>query len=195
MADERPMPDQIVGSTSVDAAIRARRTSLLVDAERAVPAELIDRLVEAATWAPNHKRTWPWRFTVLTGDARARLGAAMADRAAVGGAEPAKVAKLRGKYLRSPALVLVWVVRHADEVRRREDRDAVAAAVQNLLLSATAHQLGSYWGTVADHLIPAVRSVAGVDDDHDLVALVYLGWPTGSVPAPLRPAPRVTRLS
>ncbi|HEX2576322.1 MAG TPA: nitroreductase family protein, partial [Aquihabitans sp.] len=112
------------------------------------------------------------------------------------GAEDAKVAKLRRKYLRSPTVLLVWVERDdADEVRRREDRDAVAAAVQNLLLAATAEGLGSYWGTVADPLVPAVRSVAGVGDGHDLVALVYLGWPTGSVPPPERPSPPVTRLS
>ncbi len=196
-----PHPSAELGASSspteVEDAIRRRRTSLLVDAEAPVPADLIDRLLVAATWAPNHKRTWPWRFTVLTGGARARLGSAMAERAAEAGADDAKVAKLGTKYLRSAAVVLVWVARRdtADEVRRREDRDAVAAAVQNLLLAATANGLGSYWGTVADHLVPAVREVAGLDDRHDLVALVYLGWPTATVPAPERPAPPVTHLT
>lgn len=181
-------------AAAVEQVVRQRRTSLLVDAEAPVPDELVDALIEAATWAPNHKRTWPWRFTVLTGDARSSLGGAMADLAAASGADDHKVAKLRGKYRRSATVLLVWVERADDEVRRREDRDAVAAAVQNLLLVATAHGLGSYWGTVADHLVPAVRSVAGVDDRHDLVALVYLGWPTGAVATPPRPAPPVTRL-
>jgi nitroreductase len=180
----------------VEDVMRARRTSLLVDADEPVPAELVDRLVESATWAPNHKRTWPWRFTVVTGAARARLGEAMAAAASEAGFDPAKVDKLPAKYARSATVVLVWQARlGGDEVRRREDRDAVAAAVQNLLLAATANGLGSHWASVADALVPAVRSVAGLDDQHDLVALVYLGWPTATVAPPERPVPAVTRLS
>lgn len=197
MAVDQPRPPAApsAAESAVEQTIRTRRTSLLVDAAAPVPPELIDRLVRAATWAPNHKRTWPWRFTVLTGDARARLGAALADRGEAAGLPEPKVAKLRGKYLRSPAVVLVWHARDdRDPVRCREDRDAVAAAVQNLLLAATAHDLASYWGSVPDVLVPGARDVAGLDDGHDLVALVYLGWPTGTVPAPERPAPRVTHL-
>lgn len=181
--------------TVVEDVVARRRTSLLVDPEAPVPDELLDRLVAAATWAPNHKRTWPWRFTVLTGGARSRFGDALAEAAAACGAPPAKVAKQRVKYRRSPVVLLVWVRRDADPVRRREDRDATAAAVQNLLLVATAHQLASYWASIADDLVPAARRVAGVDDDHDPVALVYLGWPTAAVPPPERPAPVVDRLS
>ncbi len=179
---------------AVEAAIRDRRTSLLVDPEAPVPDELVDRLIDGATWAPNHKRTWPWRFTVLTGDARLRFGAALSASAEAGGADPGKVAKLRGKYARSATVLLVWQQLADDPVRRREDRDAVAAAVQNVLLAATAHGLGNYWASLPDHLVPPARRVAGLGDDHDLGALVYLGWPTGPAAAPPRPAAEVTRL-
>ena len=179
----------------VDQVIASRRTSLLMDAERSVPLALIDRLITAATWAPNHKRTWPWAFTVLTGDARGRLGETMAELALAGGLDGPKITKLPGKYCRSASVMLIWHIRNDhDAVRCREDRDAVAAATQNLLVAATAYGLGSYWGTVADVLVPAVREVAGVDEAHDLVALVYLGWPTGTVAAPERPAASVTFL-
>ncbi len=179
----------------VDQVIASRRTSLLMDAETPVPAELIDRLISAATWAPNHKRTWPWAFTVLAGEARGQLGETMAELAIASDLEGPKVAKLAGKYRRSASVMLIWQIRNDhDVVRCREDRDAVAAATQNLLVAATAHGLGSYWGTVADVLVPAVRAVAGVDSGHDLVALVYLGWPTGTVAVPERPTPPVTYL-
>ena len=58
------------------ALVHARRTSMLVDQERPVAPELIDRLCDLAVWAPNHKRTWPWRFAAFHGDARLRLGEA-----------------------------------------------------------------------------------------------------------------------
>ena len=41
---------------------------MLVDKSREVPRELINELCELATWAPNHKRTWPWRLAVLGGE-------------------------------------------------------------------------------------------------------------------------------
>ena len=180
--------------TAVDEVIRTRRTSLLVDPDDPVPDELISLLLELATWAPNHKRTWPWRFTVVTGTARHRLGEALASVAAGEGMAPEKVAKLRTKYARSPAVVLVWVRVDPEPIRAKEDRDAVAAAVQNLLLAATSFGLGNYWATVPEVLEDAVRRFAHLDEDHDLVALVYLGWPIGTASVPERPEPQVTWL-
>ncbi|MGI8755790.1 MAG: nitroreductase family protein [Acidimicrobiales bacterium] len=181
--------------SAIDQVIAARRTSLLVDADRPVADHLIDEVIEAATWAPNHKRTWPWRFTVISGDARSRFGETLAAAGGALGLKAAKVEKMRTKYLRSPVLVVVWVAVDTDEVRAREDRDATAAAVQNLLLAATARGLASYWGTLSDALFPGARAACVVGDDHNLVALVYLGWPTGEVAVPERPAPDVTRLA
>lgn len=188
------MPADVDGP--FDELVRRRRTSLLVDSERPVPAEVIERLIDAATWAPNHKRTWPWRFTVLTGEARARFGAELGDAAEAAGLPEGKVAKTRTKYLRSPVVLVVWVARRADDdpVRARENRDATAAAVQNLLLAATARGLASYWGSIPDVLVPAARRVAGVTSGEP-VAVIYLGWPTSEPPAPPRPAPEVTWLT
>ena len=41
--------------------------------------EMVRDLCELAQWAPNHKRTWPWRFAFAEGEARARLGEVIAD--------------------------------------------------------------------------------------------------------------------
>jgi nitroreductase len=194
MSDEPVAPiDPDLAGPVVEAVLRARRTSLLVDPDAAVPADLVARLIELAALAPNHKRTWPWRFTVLTGDGRRRFGDALAEAGTGAALDDAKVAKLRTKYLRSPVVVLVWDGgAAADPVRRVEDRDAVAAAVENLLVAATGFGLASHWASVPEVLHPAARAVAGVDGSHDLVALVYLGWPVGAVPAPARPPAEVT---
>jgi nitroreductase len=191
-ADPHPDPSSAATFRAVAAVLRARRTSLLVDPDEPVPEALLVELIELAALAPNHKRTWPWRFTVIEGDGRARFGDELAAAATTVGFDEAKVAKLRTKYRRSPVVVLVWDAGASpDPVRRLEDRDAVAAAVENLLLAATAAGLASHWASVPTELHPAARSVAGVGDDHQLVALVYLGWPTGEVPAPPRPLPQV----
>lgn len=59
-------------------ALRTRRSIGRVK-DREVPKELIEKIIEAATWAPNHVKTEPWRFFVLTGDGRKRLGETLAQ--------------------------------------------------------------------------------------------------------------------
>ena len=173
---------------TVEDVIRARRTSLRVDLDRPVPDELVDRLLELAVWAPNHKRTFPWRFAVVTGAARARFGAVVAAYEQAHGGDERRVAKARTKYERAPVVVLVGSVRQTDPVRRVEDRDAVAAGVQNLLLGATAAGLASHWATGTWMDDPDVKAFAGLAPDEELVALVYLGWPSGAVEVVGRPS-------
>ena len=50
----------------------ARRTSTRAFQDRPVPRAAIERLLDAAVRAPNHKLTEPWRFAVLTGASRDR---------------------------------------------------------------------------------------------------------------------------
>ena len=56
---------------TLDDIIRRRRTSMSVLADREVPTELVHELCSLAQWAPNHKRTWPWRFALCTEIGRA----------------------------------------------------------------------------------------------------------------------------
>ena len=175
--------------------IASRRTSLLMDRERQVPHAMIEALCELAAWAPCHKRTWPWVFAAFTGDARRRLGDAAGDALAELGAEQAKIDKARTKYLRAPAMLVVGA-RHGDsEVRTAENRDAVAAAVQNLLLGATAAGLASYWSSCPAGAEAAVAEVCGFQQPVTIVAVVYLGWPTTPCVVPERPPVALTWVS
>ena len=171
---------------------RTRRTNLRVDPARSVPVDLIEQLIRLAQWAPNHKRTWPWRFAVLQGTSRAELGEALSAFQAARGDDEAKVAKARTKFLRAPALLAVASAAEPDPLRRAENRDAVAAGVQNVLLGAAAAGLAGYWGTGAVVEAPAVKELCGFGLDDDLVAMIYLGWPLDGGPiAPDRPEPQV----
>ena len=109
-----PVPDDLLpdhpASESVPDVIRNRRTSLVVDPARPVDPEVVRGLIELATWAPNHKRTWPWRFTVLTGESRSHLGEAFAAVGESLDMDPMKVSSQRTKYLRSPVVVLVSII-------------------------------------------------------------------------------------
>lgn len=168
--------------------IRSRRTSMLVDRDREVPLHLVERLCELAQWAPNHKRTWPWRFSLVVGEGRAALGATIAGAMEAHGDPIEKVTKTRTKYLRTPATLVVGSAAGDTPHRTAENRDAVAAGIQNLLLAATTMGLATYWGSCPDGSHAPVSELCSFPADTHISALLYLGWAAGNVEAPVRPA-------
>ena len=184
------------GGHALIAAIASRRSLGRVRPDP-VPRALVEELLEAAVRAPNHHLTAPWRFVVLAGAARRALGEAHA--AAVARADPGLSAAARekeaGRLERAPVVIVcVAAGEGADPVTRREDRDAVAAGVQNLLLAAHARGLGAMWRTGAMVDEPEVRAHLGLADGAEIVGFVYLGWPWDDVPGPT-PRPPLGRLA
>lgn len=181
-------------SLTIDDIIRSRRTSMLVDNDRPVAREIIEDLCALASWAPCHKRTWPWRFTVVTDDARTRLGTVVAEAIQAHGDDPARVEKARTKYLRTPAVVVVGSMSGDSDTRTIENRDATAVAVQNFMLGATARGLATYWGSCPRGANDPVAQFCGFDPGTAIVSLMYLGWATSTISPPPRPEPIITYL-
>jgi nitroreductase len=155
-----------------------------------IPRAAIEELLLAATHAPNHHLTAPWRFIVLTGDARRTIGAAHA-RAFLRNRPDAglDVASRETARLERSPVVIVCVVHTdpADAVRAREDRDAVAAATQNLLLAAHIRGLAAMWRTGAMVDEPEVAEALDIDSGDTIVGFVYLGVPAVAPPERTRP--------
>jgi nitroreductase len=169
------------------ALVMSRRTHMLVDRDREIAPETVERLCELATWAPNHKRTWPWRFASFTGAARARLGEAFeADMIDRDFGDDVKRAKTRVKYLRTPNVVVVGCAPHDKPSLHDENRDAVAAGVQTMLLGANAMGVATFWSTAPLIDSPRVLELCGFTPGDRLIAVIYLGYPIGSVAAPDR---------
>lgn len=166
----------------------SRRTSMIVHTDAEVPRDTVRALCELAQYAPNHKRTWPWRFALADGEGRAKLGNVVADAMELHGDPPEKVAKTRTKYLRTPALLIVGSVAGDSELRTAENRDAVAAGVQNILLAATAQGLASYWSSCPKGANEPTAQLCGFEPGTTIVAMIYLGWAKSPVAVPLRPA-------
>jgi nitroreductase len=168
--------------------VRTRRTSMIVDQHREVPIEMVTELCQLATWAPNHKKTWPWRFALFTGEGRAVLGDTMANdmtRADFG--DEMKRTKTRTKYLRTPAALVVGCTAHDNDMLHAENRDAVAAGIQNLLLGATALGLASFWSTPAMTHPAAVLELCAFEPADRLIGVIYLGWEAQTCEPPMRP--------
>ena len=178
----------------LEALIRSRRSSLLLDAHKQVGNDLLQRVIDAAQFAPNHRRTWPLRVAAVTGASRSVLGDTIADAMAMVGDDEAKVTKARTKYLRSPVVLVVASARGASENETEENKYAVAAGIQNMLLMAHSLGLAALWGSPAKGANEAIARTCGFETSDHVLGLVYLGWPTQQAPSVERPPTRVNFL-
>jgi nitroreductase len=155
-----------------------------------VPRAVIEKLLDAAAQAPNHHKVRPWRFIVLTGAARERLGEAMGEALLRRNpqAMPEAVAAERAKPLRAPVLIVVGADRPAStKIVDIENVSAASAAAQNLLLAAHAMGLGAMWRTGDAAFDPGVKAALGLAPEQHLVGFIYVGYPQAELPAPKRP--------
>jgi nitroreductase len=163
--------------------LRRRRSMSRVTSEEP-PRELIEDVVAAGSWAPNHHHTRPWRFIVLAGRAREELGDVMAaslEARLVASSAPdieRQVLKERNKPLRAPVIIVVGVEpSNAPKVIEIEEIESGAAAAENILLAAEALGLGAMWRTGAAAYDPAVKRFLGLPESAHIVAFLYVGYP------------------
>ena len=157
----------------------------------ALPHELIEKLLDAAVQAPNHYKVRPWRFVVLTGEGRNKLGDVMAasqlDRHP--DSPPEAFDKCRALPLRAPVMIAVGVDKpNEPKVLEIENICAVAAACQNLLLAAHASGLGAKWRTGEWARDAKVKEFLGFESDQHIVGFVYVGYPEFIADYPPRPS-------
>jgi nitroreductase len=159
-------------------------------AEPAPSDEVLTRVFAAAVTAPDHGAIRPWRFLVIRGEARERLGDLFA--AALGRREPeadeAALAEMRGKALRAPLVVVVCAKITPDhpKVPPIEQVLAAGAAAQNMLIALHALGYGAILVTGANAYDPLVKAGLGLSEDDAIVGFINIG----SAPEALRPKRR-----
>ena len=160
-------------------AIHNRQTQGKVKPD-ALSRETIEKLLSAAVQAPNHYRVRPWRFVVLTGDSRSKLGDVMAASHKDRQPDLPQEAfdKTRNMPLRAPVLIAVAADKPSEEkVIEIENVSAASAACMNILLAATALELGVIWRTGVWARDPKVKEFLGFAPDQHIVGFIYVGYP------------------
>ncbi len=164
-----------------------RRRSIGKMTEQRPARREIEHLLEAATHAPNHHKVEPWKFIILAGEARAALGVIMANslaqRLSDSGATHDKVDamlnKEHHKLLRSPVVIVAAAERPKQpNVLEIENIEAVAAAVENMLLAAEEIGLAAMWRTGDAAYDPRIKQWLGLSSEDHIVAFVYVGYPS-----------------
>lgn len=152
-----------------------------------IAREIIEDILEAGVWAPNHANTEPWRFWVLSGEGRKLLGrgyaeVAIAEASAAAAISAEEEEKLRiandKKAFRAPLIIAV-AVSPAEKrvVPEIEEFAAVHCAVQNMLLTAHAHGLGTIWRTGDPTYHPKMKENFGLSGKEEMVGFIYMGYP------------------
>ena len=160
-----------------------QRTSVRRFRPDPVPREIIQRLLECAVRAPNHKLTEPWRFSVMTGAARDRFADIRAGHRLKRFADPSTVEarsaadKVRAESRATPAFVVVMAAQNPDEITREEDYAATMMAVANLMIAAQSLGLGTYLKTGGVMRDPGLLQLARVPENFRVVAIVSVGYP------------------
>ena len=177
-----------------------RRTSVRRFRPDPVSREMVQRLLECAVRAPNHKLTEPWRFVVLTGAARDRYAEARAAHrlgryADPGSAEALEAAdKQRREASCTPVFIAALVAVSDDETRREEDYAAVMLGIANLMIAAEAMGLGTYLRTGGFMQEPQVTRLVSLPEGYRIAGILSLGYPEEiKAPRRRRPAAELTR--
>jgi nitroreductase len=181
----------------VQAAIRSRVSVKEYD-PGAVPREVVERLLELAVLAPNHRMTEPLEFLVLGEKAKRAYGESLGGRKAARIDDPDVARQVREKVVRRhlsvPSMIAVLVREDPDPEVREEDYATAFMAIQNLSLAAVAEGLGTHVKTGAVMGEPALREALGAAPDQRVAAIVFLGRPAElPEPKPRVPAAERTR--
>ena len=171
-------------------AIYSRHSQKMVKPDP-IPRELIEKILSAAVQAPNHYKVRPWRFVVLTGGARDRLGDVMSDSLFDRHPEFPQEAfdKAWATPLQAPVVIAVGVEKPTEaKVLEIENICAAAAACQNLLLAARALGLGAKWRTGEWARDSKVKAFLGFEPDQHIIAFIYIGYPEFIAEYPPRPS-------
>lgn len=168
--------------------IKDRRTIYPQDfSPRKVHKEIVENILRNATWAPSHGLTQPWRFKVYTNDATQKLGEKLAALyKSVTPEDNFKERKHHNWLMRpkqsSVVIALVVELNTNPNIPEIEEKMAVACAVQNMMLTATAYGIGSFWSTGKMVYSPAIKETLDLLDNQQCLGFLYLGYPANEWP-------------
>jgi nitroreductase len=157
--------------------IEQRRSIFPKDYKEAeISQEILDEILNSATFAPNHKRTKPWRFKIFKGEEKAKLALEMQE---IYRSTQAPEVFLEKKYndigfkINKADAIVSITVNFSGMVPEWEEIAAVSMAVQNMYLSCTANNIGCYWSSpkIVDHLKDSLT----IEENQKCLGLFYMG--------------------
>jgi len=135
-----------------------RRSIRKFDKSKPVPRELIEKILDAAIWAPSSCNYQMWDFVVVDDPALNE-----------------KLGKLSTQMANAPVNIVVSYGRDYSEEAWANIQSA-SAAIENMSLAAHALGLGSFWITQTGNP-ETVRELVGLPFERMVVAVLAIGYP------------------
>jgi nitroreductase len=159
------------------------------------PREVLERVIEAALWAPSGTNAQDWNITVMAGKVRDDFVELISQaihhllpilkKAQV----PEKGQDLVMKFFKNlggaPVIIAVTIGKRPDDLTNFNNIQSGAALFQNLLLAAHAEGLGTCWMTGAHALEEEILKFLG-KEDQQLLAITPIGYSAKEPPVPPR---------
>ena len=187
------MNKPIFNVEEVNKIIRNRRSMFVAQFKENDPVDenIISELLENANWAPTHKLTEPWRFVVFSGEGLKKFADFQSDlykkrSEKSGDFIEATYTKLKENPLKASHIIAIGMKRDLKaNLPEMEEVAAVAMAVQNMYLTASARGLAAYWGTGGCTFWPEAKEFFGLEETDKLMGFFYVAkpasdrWPQG----------------
>lgn len=168
--------------------IKSRRTIYPENySTRKVHQEQIENILNNGQWAPTHGNTQPWKFIIFQEAARQRLadflGETYLKLTPKEDQKDHKLAKLITRPLQASVVIAVCLNREENsKISEIEEIEAVACAIQNMHLTATAYGLGAFWSTPKLMYTEDFNTFLKLKSPQKCLGLFYLGYPEAEWP-------------
>lgn len=144
--------------------------------DKGISQEILDEILSSATFAPNHKRTKPWRFKIFKGEKKAQLASEMQAIYKTITPEPLFLEKKYndiGFKINKANVVVSIVVNFSGMVPEWEEIAATSMAVQNMYLTCTANNIGCYWSS--PNIVDELKESLIIEENQKCLGLFYMG--------------------
>ena len=161
--------------------IRQRRSSFPMEYNgEKIDDGIVFKLLENASWAPNHGRTEPWRFKVFKGPSLMALTEFQAglykENTPPELFSQSKYDRFFEKARRTSHLIAICMQKDPrGKIPEVEEVEAVACAVQNIYISLEPYGLRGYWSSGGGTYTEALHSYLKLTDTQQCLGFFYLG--------------------
>lgn len=142
----------------------------------------LEAIYKSALRAADHALLKPWRFLVIQGDSRIKLGELFVEASLEQNSDISSEQKnsIRSKALRAPVIIVsISSSKEHPKVPVFEQDLSAAAASQNMLVAAHALGFGSMWRTGSMAYHRSVMKGLGLAANEKIIGFIYLGTING----------------
>ncbi|PKR81296.1 nitroreductase [Brumimicrobium salinarum] len=169
--------------SEINALIKDRRTIYPeFFSDRKVHREQVELLLNNAIWAPSHGMTQPWRFKIFMDEGKTRLGEFLRDmyieKTPKDEVNEIKLGRMTNRPAKASAVIAICMERQpSEQIPEIEEIEAVACAVQNMHLTATAYGLGGFWSSPKLIYTDEMKNFLDIGEKDRCLGLFYIGYP------------------